>query len=233
MQEIQDQKQLQAYLQQYRIEDVFHEPLLPHLGLYQFEPGEVLCAQGERSEILYVLVKGTTKTSLTSPEGKTLVLSFKTPPEMIGDIEYVERVELMNTVEAVTTVEVLGIRYQWLYQYGQDHAPFLRFILNIITYKFRVKSESMSFNLMYPVEIRLASYLLSVTTLEHNTLLTGDPADYNLTDIANLIGTSYRHLNRVISQFSEDGLLERTRGKLVILNREGLEKLTGAREIVF
>ncbi len=233
MQEIQDQKQLQAYLQQYRIEDVFHERLLPHLGLYRFEPGEVLCAQGERSEILYVLVKGTTKTSLTSPEGKTLVLSFKTPPEMIGDIEYVERVELMNTVEAVTPVEVLGIRYQWLYQYGQDHAPFLRFILNIITYKFRVKSESMSFNLMYPVEIRLASYLLSVTTSEHNMLLTGDPADYNLTDIANLIGTSYRHLNRVISQFSEDGLLERTRGKLVILNREGLEKLTGAREIVF
>ncbi len=227
MQEIQDQQRLQAYLQQYRIEDVFHEPLRPHLGLYQFEPGEVICAQGERSEVLYVLVKGTTKTSLVSPEGKTLVLSFKTPPEMIGDIEYIEKVELMNTVEAVTPIEVLGIRYHWLYQYGQDHAPLLRFLLHIITYKFRVKSDSMSFNLMYPVETRLASYLLSVTTPEENILITGDPAQYNLTDIANLIGTSYRHLNRIIHQFSENGWIERSRGKIVIVDRTGLETLTG------
>ncbi|WP_411342397.1 Crp/Fnr family transcriptional regulator [Paenibacillus sp. WLX1005] len=225
MQEIHNQQRLHAYLQQFGIEDVFHEPLLPHVGLFAFEPGEVLCAQGERSEILYVLVKGTTKTSLTSPEGKTLVLSLKTPPEMIGDIEYVEQVELMNTVQAVTPVEVLGIRYQWLYRYGQDHPPLLRFLLHIITYKFRVKSDSMSFNLMYPVETRLASYLLSVTTEQYSELSTGHPSDYSLTDIANLIGTSYRHLNRVIRQFSEQGMIRRERGLIVIKDRPQLEEL--------
>jgi len=228
MQENQNRQQLAAYLEQFDIQDVFHEPLLPHVSLYMFEPGEELCRQGGQSEILYVLVKGMTKTSTTSPEGRTLVLSFKTPPEMIGDIEYIEKIENMNTVEAVTPVEALGIPYQWLYRYGQDHPPLLQFLLKIITSKFRIKSDSMSFNLMHPVETRLASYLLSVTTEQNPVLITGHPDDYNLTDIANLIGTSYRHLNRVIGQFCTEGWIVRKRGSIAILNRPALYQLAGA-----
>lgn len=228
MQENQDRQQLMDYLQQFGIQDVFHEPLLPHVSLYTFEPGEKLCMQGEQPDILYVLVKGMTKTSNNSPEGRTLVLSFKTPPEMIGDIEYIEKVDNMNTVEAVTPVEALGIPYRWLYKYGQDHPPLLQFLLRIITSKFRIKSDSMSFNLMHPVETRLASYLLSVTTDQNPVLITGHPADYNLTDIANLIGTSYRHLNRVIGQFVEQGWIVRKRGSIAVLNRPALYQLAGA-----
>ncbi|WP_025848091.1 Crp/Fnr family transcriptional regulator [Paenibacillus ehimensis] len=223
MKEIQDREQLKHYLRAFQLESVFHEPLRPHLSLYGFEPGDLICTQGQAAEYLYVLVHGKLKIYTTSSEGKTLVLSFKTPLEVIGDVEYVRGTPILNTVEAVTSVCMIGVHYRWLHNYGKDHAPLLQFLLEIITQKFYVKSNSLSFNLMHPVEVRLASYLLSVTSEESDSRLEG----VSLSDAANFIGTSYRHLNRVIRQFCIQGLVERHKGIIVVKDRNGLSALAG------
>lgn len=225
MKEIKDPDLLETYLTQHEIEKVFHEPLRPHLGLYAFDPGEELCSQGERADMLYVLVKGKIKIYTTSPAGRTLVISFKNPLEVVGDIEYVRGLNIINTVEAVSPVTVIGISGKMLKRYGDDHAPLLRFMLDIITKKFYIKSDFLSFNLMVPVEVRLASYLLSVCYDESDAGFEGRLSTSALTDTANLIGTSYRHLNRVIRKLSEKGLVERSGGYLHVRDRFRLEQL--------
>lgn len=215
MEEIKDRELLMQYLQAQGIAGMFNEQVLPHLALYRYQPGELICSQGAVSEYLYVLVDGKVKIYTTSAEGKTLILSFKTPLEVIGDLEYVQSAEFINTVEAVTTVLMVGVHHRWLQKYTQDDARFLQFLLDIITRKFLVKSQSMSFNLMYPVEVRLASYLL----------LNEQTSTVSLKDAANLIGTSYRHLNRVIRQFCTEGLVERKKGFILVKDREGLGAL--------
>ncbi|MCD9025244.1 Crp/Fnr family transcriptional regulator [Cohnella silvisoli] len=217
MKEFQDREQLNHYLHTHRLESIFNEPLLPYLSLYVFDQGELISSQGGLSEYLYVLVKGNIKVYNTSAEGRTLVISFKTPLEVIGEIEYIRGIDFINTVEAVSSVCMIGVHYRWLKKYGSDHSPLLQFLLEIITRKFFIKSNSLSFNLMYPVEVRLASYLLSVSQLSTSSL----------TDAANLIGTSYRHLNRVIHKFCIDGLIERNKEFIVVTDRERLIALAG------
>ncbi|MEH7373937.1 Crp/Fnr family transcriptional regulator [Neobacillus drentensis] len=226
MKELNDQEQLDAYIQTYQLETIFHEPFIPHLSLYCFEQGELICSQGEASQYLYVLVKGKVKIYTSSPEGNTLILSFKKPLEVIGDIEYVQGIDIINTVEAVSPVWMIGIHHRWLKKYGSDHAPLLQFLLDIITKKFHLKNNSMSFNIMYPVEVRLASYLLSVSFDEFDSL-NKNQLRISIKDAANLIGTSYRHLNRVITQFCEVGLIERNRGSILVKDRNGLRDLAG------
>lgn len=223
--EIHDRNQLNDYLKTYNLESVFNEEILPYLSLYYFEEGENICSQGDRSEHLFVLVKGKVKIYTTSFEGKTLILSFRAPLDLIGDVEYVQGIDFINTVEAVSSVYMIGVKHTMLEKYVKDYSPFLQFLLNTITNKFYIKSNSMSFNLMYPVEVRLASYLLSVTFDENNTLLKGQLSTSRLTDTANLIGTSYRHLNRVIHQFCTDGFLERSKGFIKIIDKEGLQSI--------
>ncbi|MNI98592.1 DNA-binding transcriptional activator YeiL [compost metagenome] len=46
-------------------------------------------------------------------------------------------------------------------------------------------------------------------------------------DAANFIGTSYRHVNRVIRQFCAAGLVERSKGSIVVKDTEGLRALAG------
>ncbi|ANE45324.1 Crp/Fnr family transcriptional regulator [Paenibacillus swuensis] len=225
MKALNDPVQLQHYLQLHRIESIFNEGIQPYLSLYSYDRGETICAQSEPSHRLYVLVKGKLKIYTTSAEGKTLILSFKTPLEVIGDIEYVQNINTINTVEAVSPVHMIGVPYSILRQYAGDYAPFLQFLLDIITRKFHKKSNSSNFNLMYPVEVRLASYLLSVIYDEQDGAQNGRLSTSNLTDVANLIGTSYRHLNRVIHQFRIDGLINRSKGFIVITHKEALEAL--------
>jgi CRP-like cAMP-binding protein len=227
MKKIDDREQLQHYLNAHHLVPIFNDEIKPYLSLYTFEQGELICSQGEHTHYLYALVKGKVKIYTTSLEGKTLILSFKTPLELIGDIEYVQGIETINTVEAVSSVTMIGVHQNMLKKHANDYAPFLQFLLNIITRKFYIKSNSMRFNLMYPVEVRLASYLLSVNYDENESLLNGKISTSRLTDIANLIGTSYRHLNRVIHQFCLDGLVERNKEFILIKDRAALSSLAG------
>ncbi len=84
-------------------------------------------------------------------------------------------------------------------------------------------SHAANFNLLYPVEVRLASYLLSVSPDESAAGFAGQLSTEQLADAANLIGTSYRHMNRVIRKFSEEGLVERKKGFVRLIDREGLQ----------
>jgi CRP-like cAMP-binding protein len=225
MKEIQDREQLQSYLNTHQIESIFNEALIPYLSLYSFEQGELICSQGDPAQFLYVLVKGKIKIYNTSAAGRTLVISFKTPLEVIGDIEFIQGTDILNTVEAVSSVCMIGVHHRWLKKYGSDYSPLLKFLLEIITKKFFIKSNSMSLNLMYPVEVRLASYILSVSFDESDSLFRGKLSTSRLTDAANLIGTSYRHLNRVIQKFCTEGLVERSKEFILVKDKEGLKAL--------
>lgn len=227
MEEIHDENQLLNYLKQYQLETVFPEPLRPLMTVCHFEKCELICRQGEASEYLYVLVEGKIKIFTTSAQDKTLVLCFKTPLEVVGDVEYVRESHIINTVQAVTPVVMLRIHYRHLAEHAGDYAPLLKFLLKIISHKFYIDSNFSSFNLMYPVEVRLASYLLSISTEEAGAVVHEGLDSFNLTDIANLIGTSYRHLNRVIQKLCTDGFIERNQGFIQVKDRDGLRQIAG------
>ncbi|MFC0189982.1 Crp/Fnr family transcriptional regulator [Fictibacillus aquaticus] len=225
MREIHDHEMLIRFIKENNI--AFSEELLPHLHLYRFDQGDLICSQGDPADMLYVLVKGKVKVFTTSPEGRTLILSFKKPLEVIGDIEYVRGTETMNTVEAVSRVEMIGVHHRWLKKYAAADPAFLEFLLHIITNKFYVKSNSMQFNLLYPVEVRLASYLLSVSYDSSSNVLKKQHSSASLRDAANLIGTSYRHMNRVLQQFCANGFIERVSGGIMVIDRAGLTAIAG------
>ncbi|MFB9331131.1 Crp/Fnr family transcriptional regulator [Paenibacillus aurantiacus] len=226
-----DSRLLHEYLRDPELARVFPEALVPHMSLRRFEQGELICAQGERAEELFVLVKGKLKVYTNTAEGRTLLLCFKTPIEVIGDLEYVSQTDIHNTVEAVGAVHMIAIPYKWLRKYGQDHAPLLDFLLRLMTRKFLIKSNLTNLNLLYPVEVRLASYLLSVCFDETDADFRGRLPVRRLKDAANSMGTSYRHLNRVIQQFCEAGLIERVDGHLVVLDKAGLQAKAADRNI--
>lgn len=216
-------EQIDRYMKQYGLNEVLPSSVRPHLMHVRYVPGEAICIQGAEAEQLHFLVSGKIRVAHTSAAGKRLVLSFKYPLDLIGDIEYVRRTPFLNTVEAVTPVEMIVVRFDDLARHAKEDVTWLHCLLAGITKKFEMKSQSMSFNLFYPVDVRLASYLLSMTP-EETTL--GSTVD-ELTDIADLIGTSYRHVNRTLKHFVEQGLIERDRRSIAIMDRAGLLAVAG------
>ncbi len=89
---------------------------------------------------MYFLVKGKVKIYTTSLEGKTLIVRFKTPLAIIGDVEYVNGMDVLNTVEAVSEGEVITVRYSDLRTMETNQIDFLQFLLKIVTQKLYTES---------------------------------------------------------------------------------------------
>ncbi|RUS48994.1 Crp/Fnr family transcriptional regulator [Cohnella sp. AR92] len=225
MRQLEDKERLEGYLRQFELEKVFPPELRKHLTLYRFEPDEALCRQGEEPQQVFLIVHGKVRIYTTSAEGRTLLVNFTTPLGLIGEIEYLQEGENLNTVTAVTPVEAIGIHKQRLRPFNGE-VPLLQFLLDQVSRKFYTKSIALSSHLLHPVEVRFASYLLSVSSDEE----AGAADRISLTDmkdIAGLIGTSYRHLNRVIQGFAASGLVERRHGTLIVKDRTGLTAMAG------
>ncbi|WP_208528128.1 Crp/Fnr family transcriptional regulator [Jeotgalibacillus salarius] len=215
------EKKLNDYLKIYQLDELFNENVCKAMKLQTYSPGQRLFSQGEKSDRMHLLVDGKLKVSMLTPEGKRLILAFKTPLDIVGDIEYVRNCPLINTVESVMETTVIEIPYSVLKKEMAQHAPWLQFLLDTVTKKFEMKSHTMNFNLLYAVDVRLASYLLSMTPVQ--PVITSA----SLIDIADLIGTSYRHLNRVLQQFHQEGWIIKKRGSIEIVNRQALLELAG------
>ncbi len=212
---------ISGYLERYHLSTMFPERVQQAMQLETVAGGSRLFSQGEDSNTLYLLVEGKLKVSRLSPEGKRLILAFKSPFDFVGDIEYVRKCPLINTVEAVTTTTVIRIPYDVLESEMTGNTEWLQFLLETITHKFELKSHAMNFSLLYAVDVRVASYLLAMTpddtTLDSTSLI----------DMADLIGTSYRHLNRVLKQFEEHGWIVKKRGKITVTDRTSLLEQMG------
>ncbi|SEA03148.1 cAMP-binding domain of CRP or a regulatory subunit of cAMP-dependent protein kinases [Thalassobacillus cyri] len=214
---------LNYYLECYELGRVFSEDFRPQIKVCQFKKGNVLFSAGEELEELYILVEGKIKIFTLTPEGKSLINRFKRPLELIGDVEYVKRNAVFNSVEAVTDGVMLAASFADLEKLEKDHPPFMRFLLETLARKFYTESHTTSLNMLYPVEVRLASYLLSISSVSEGTAFHQEMHTSNLTELAEWLGTSYRHLNRVLKKMALDDIIERANGTITI---KDLEKLS-------
>jgi CRP-like cAMP-binding protein len=207
---------MDEYIKRFELQRVLPDSVLPHIQVVTFQKGEEIFVQGEQPRTLSFLIEGRLKIFTSSSEGKKLIVAFTQPFSMVGDIELVQQKPYLHTVEAITDGKFLSIPVEIVTQYGMSHLPFVQFLLETITGKFYANAYAQTFNLLHSVDVRFASYLLSITTEEQYVSI------HHIRDVADLIGTSYRHLNRIIAQLCEAGYIERSERTIRILNREQL-----------
>ncbi|MFS1516536.1 Crp/Fnr family transcriptional regulator [Bacillus sp. SCS-151] len=206
------------YLNYHQLDSVFSQETQKKMTLHRIVKGETLCTRGDTLNHMYFLVKGKIKIYTISPEGKTRIVRFKKPIAIIGDIEFIKKNKVIYTVEAASDGYLIGVSYEQIRNKEENRVTFVKFLLEIMTHKFFTESQTSSLNILYSVEVRLASYLLSISSDEEGSLFHQEMRTSNLTELADLIGTSYRHLNRVIQKLDEEGVIERRKGAIYVKN---------------
>lgn len=186
-----------------------------------FSPGECIYEQGFPLPFLSFLVKGKVKIYTTSEEGKRLIVTFNKPLELFGDLELVQQVDTLHTIEAVTHVHIavlpLGLASNW-----RQDATFNELLLQSISRKFLTKSSTLSFHLLHEADTRLASYLISISHDELDAFINPFIPKSELKLIAEFIGITVRHQNRCIQLLEREGIIKRIPGFIEIINSKQL-----------
>lgn len=184
------------------------------IGVYA--KGEYICREGEEIENLMYIIKGNAKVSITAPNGRTLLFCFYRNSGLLGDVELMLEKGAISNVIAITEVTCILMPVSECRKLILRETGFLRHLAKGIAYKLEGDTSYAILNSLYPLETRLCAYIQMVT--EDGVF--GE----NLTEISELLGTSYRHLLRVLLALCEKKVLKHlSGGKYQILNMEHLE----------
>ena len=89
MLKIQNNKEIEAFIKRYEMEELFTDNMKEQMNLFLFNKNEYICREEEQLEYMYFLVKGKAKVSKHLENGKSLLISFYTPLTIIGDVEFI------------------------------------------------------------------------------------------------------------------------------------------------
>lgn len=202
MKTITDKALLHKLLIENQVENFFPDYCVSHLQLLLFDKGETLCTQGHALNHLYVTLTGSVKIMRRLADGKEHILETHRGSTLVGDIEF-----LTNEL-AVASVIMLEESYVVQLSLSQkerllNDATFLYQLGNRLASNFYQQNIRTTTNISYSVKERLATYILEVADQDGNFTL-------DLSLLADVFGTSYRHMHRVLNQLVTIGCFERT-----------------------
>lgn len=224
MKRIENKEKLNHYMTKYKIGSLFSTDLSQEMNLFHFDQNEIIYADGDEVDYFYFFVDGKAKVYSTLSNGKSLLLSFYEPLRVLGDIESINQSPVTVNVKTISEVYCIGLKMSVLQQHLKTDATFLHFLCSNLSDKLNRCSKNASINQLYPLENRLASYIIGIDTKAFKTNETLTFYD-SLTEISELLGTSYRHLLRTIRSFTEDGILEKTHSGYKVIDRSALKAL--------
>lgn len=223
---IKDKQLLEHYIKKYDIMNLFtDESIKEHMELRKYNKREyIVSPEGILDEFL-IMVEGRAKVYSHSSNGKVILISFYKPFGVLGDVEYALGKETDYIVEALTDATYIAIDRDVLIKKTETDIKFKNYIMYSLAKKLNQSAGKNMFNLLYPLENRIASYILSICKKEAD----GTPEDeveiYNLKDAAQFLGSSYRHLIRTLNSLEENGSIDRNRNTIKIKDRKSLELL--------
>ncbi|WP_433941822.1 Crp/Fnr family transcriptional regulator [Paenibacillus lautus] len=223
MKRLHDAPLLNAKLEQFQFGNILDLGKSAPFTLQQYEPGEIILHEGFAMQSLLFLVQGKIKVTSSIETGKSLLLRFGHPFSIIGDIELIRDVPVQSQIEAVNECLFIGLSFDYIRQHEMTNARFTSALLDHLSYKLQTCTTASRVNLLASVENRFASYLMSTMSPGPDPSFGMELRTDHIGEIASLLGTTHRHLNRVMHAFAQKGVLERNGQTIRILNWPALE----------
>lgn len=211
-----------GFVRRYSLVNLLSADLVQSLRLVRRAPGELLIRAGDPVRHLFFFVQGRIKIYSMLDNGQSVLAAIYGPFDVLGEVELFSSRRYTLSVEGLTETTCLSLPVDTIKKTAERNCRLFMYLCGRLGAKLRDRVIAESINLRYPVENRLASFLLASADGEGQVLGTDD-----LGELSDFLGSSYRQLGRVVRRFREHGILEKTRGRIRVLDREKLRPLAG------
>ncbi|HTP58639.1 MAG TPA: cyclic nucleotide-binding domain-containing protein [Spirochaetia bacterium] len=211
---------LESYVRRHSVDSLLTADLVRALHLVRRRAGELFIRSGDPATEILFLVEGRTKVYSTLENGQSVLAAFYRPFDVLGEVELFTFRRFTLSVEALTDSACLSLSADAIRKAAPRNCRLFMYLCSRLGAKLADRVIAESINLRYPVEKRLAGYLLAATDKDGWVLGTD-----NLGELADFIGASYRQLSRVVRAFRQQGILDRTRGRLRVAQKARLGPL--------
>ncbi|MBM7704161.1 transcriptional regulator YeiL [Metabacillus iocasae] len=208
------------YLENHSIAHLFSFPVEEFIEVHEYDRDEWMIREGMRTDFLFYVIEGKAKIYVTHQNGKVSLINFANAHDYIGEMELLHDVYYTKGVQASTKTVCFALPVSRYRTQLLEDAKFLRELTKILSVKATAMAAKYSQSLAFPLENRLADFILQ----------TADKGVYREkhVSVCDYLGVSYRHLLHVLTQFCDKGYLRKEGRNYLIKQQHALDELAEA-----
>ncbi len=192
-----------------------------------FAGGQIIFLQGDAARGLHVIVHGRVKVFKSSPQGRAQTLMIMGPGEPIGEVATLSGESYPATAETLESTETFYIPRDAFLDLIRSQPEVALRLLAALSGRLRAFASLIEDLSLKGVSERLAAYLLSLAPEG------GSPQAVDLgmskSEVAAAVGTVPETLSRAFQQLARAGAVQTKGRRVVIKNRELLERVARAK----
>lgn len=191
----------------------------------RFDPGEVIFHQGDEAASVYVVVEGRAAVRLLTEAGNRVTVAVVGPGEVLGELALLQPGARRGaTVEAIDEVRTTVVDRPTFEDLRSRDPALTDLLIDMLADRVRELDEQLVEALYIPVEVRVVRRLIALTELYGSTV------PLRQEDLAGMAGTTRTTVNRVLRRFAGSGLVSLHRGRIHVVDPDGLQRAArGAR----
>ena len=181
---------------------------------------ELLFAQGDPSQELFVVLQGRIAIATRSTDGRESVVAVLEDGGLFGELGLFDGDPRSADARAVTEARLIALDYEPVRQVLRERPELLWIIVRLFSRRLRATDEALADAQFLDVPARTAKRLLEAA---------GDDDDFKLSmtqeELAGLVGASRERVNKALALFVRLGWVEaKGRGRYKLLDRVALEQ---------
>ena len=201
------------------------ERLAASMRSRRFRRGEVIFHVGDPGDALFVIVSGEVKISLPSETGDEAILATLRPGDVFGELALLDGAPRSASASALTPTETVILPRDRFRELIATEAGVRDALLASIAGELRRLTTHVEELHFLDITGRLASQLVRLAQDGGTPLADGSlRLRTNLTqaDLAAMVGCTRQSVNKLMGQFTDDGLIRLERDAIVVTDLDGL-----------
>lgn len=205
-----------SILAKYGLEDLSSADI----HILRYKSGEFILQQGYPCPYVLLVLEGKMKVFNTVQSGRTLLFCYTATSGILGEVEFAANIDTAaSSVQAVTDVSFIGIPRARYKNELKNNIAFMNVLSAALAQKLFRSSKNSVAAILHPLDARLCAY---ITMTKEGGYFNG-----KLTETAEMLGSSYRHLLRTIDNLCKKGVLEKSPKGYFIKDEAALKRIGG------
>ena len=188
----------------------------------RLDKGEVLFRQTDLADSAYFVQSGSIAIYLATYDGRELVINEMYPVECFGELSLITNQPRSTGAAAREDSRVIAIPSDVFMAGLQEEPELLRRILEATAHRLRLSSERESAMAFLSAPARIARVLL---LLDRQTARAGT-VYITQDELAQYVGVARQTVAKTLSDWRDEGLVDTKRGRIDLINRDRLFKLS-------
>jgi CRP/FNR family transcriptional regulator, cyclic AMP receptor protein len=201
-------------------------PIIKELEYVDVSRGEVIFAEGEPGDSLYIVLSGKVKVSRRAQDGRENMLAVMGPSELIGELSLFDPGPRTATALAITDTRLAKLKQSMLRPWITQHPEIALQLLHVLARRLRRTNDIVADLIFTDVPGRVAKNLLQMA--KKFGAREGDRIrvthDLTQEELAQLVGASRETVNKALADFASRGWLRLEGKSVIILDPERLAR---------